>query len=121
MLTDFSIPTILSASSLINASVGTPQGEDLGKIRDLMVDHENGRIAYVVMSFGGTLATNEKLVAIPWGALYVDTMQQVIVLDVDRQTLENAPSFDIDDWPDTSDQTWVANLYNYFGYRPYWR
>jgi len=121
MQTDFSIPTILSASSLNGASVESPQGEGLGKIRELMVDLEDGRIAYVLLSFGGALGIGEKLIAIPWGAVYVDTMHQVIVLDVDRETLENAPSFDIDDWPDACDRSWVANLYDHYGYRPYWK
>ncbi len=44
---------VLSASTIKSDSVRNPQGEDLGKIEELMIDVENGRIAYAVLSFGG--------------------------------------------------------------------
>jgi sporulation protein YlmC with PRC-barrel domain len=41
-------------------------GEHLGKIEDLIIDLENGRIAYAVLSFGGFLDLRNKLFGIPW-------------------------------------------------------
>jgi sporulation protein YlmC with PRC-barrel domain len=126
MQTDFSTPTLLSTSTLKGTSVENPEGENLGKIEELMVDLINGRIAYAVLSFGGILGIGDKRFAIPWDALYVDTKKEVIVLDIEKQTLENAPalenapSFDKDDWPDTSNDAWLVDVYNYYGYRPYW-
>jgi sporulation protein YlmC with PRC-barrel domain len=121
MQTDFSIPTLLSASTLNGTKVENPNGDNLGKLEELMVDLSNGRIAYAVLSFGGILGIGDKLFAIPWDALYVDTRNKVIVLDVDKQSLENAPGFDKDNWPDTSDHAWLVNVYNYYGSSPYWK
>ncbi len=121
MQTDFSIPTLLSASTLNGTPVENLEGEDLGKIEELMVDLTYGRIAYAVLSFGGILGNGDKLFAIPWDALYVDTKKKVIVLDIDRQTLQNAPGVDRDNWPGTDDHNWLVDVYNYYGYRPYWR
>jgi len=47
--------TVLSATSLMGDDVKNRAGEDLGSIEELMLDVENGRIAYAVLSFGGVL------------------------------------------------------------------
>ena len=39
---------------------------------------------------------------------------------VDKQTLETAPGFDKDNWPDMADNTWGANVYRHYGANPYW-
>lgn len=121
MQSDISNPTLLSASTLNGTAVENPEGDNLGKIEELMVDLTNGRIAYAVLSFGGILGIGNQLYPIPWDMLYVDTEKEVIVLDVDKQTLKNASGFDKDNWPGTGDRDWLVDVYNYYGYRPYWR
>ena len=56
---------VLSASTLNGDKVVNSYGEDLGKIEDFMLDLENGRIRYAVLSFGGFLGVGDKLFAIP--------------------------------------------------------
>ncbi len=114
-------PEALSASSLSSDGVVNPQGEDLGKIEDIMIDIRSGRVAYVVLSFGGFLGLGEKLFAIPWDALSVDTNRKVFVLNVPKEVLKKAPGFDKDHWPLTGDVDWLTGIYDYYGYEPYWR
>ena len=85
-----------------------------------MLDLENGRIRYAVLSFGGFLGMGDKLFAIPPEALRIDTENKRVILDVDKSRLENAPGFDKDNWPDTSDNDWQVEVYDYYGYTPYW-
>src|ERR1019366_5018246 len=66
-------PNVLAADTLTGDKVVNRQKEDLGKIEHLMIDLANGRIAYAVLSFGGFLGMGDKLFAIPWSALKVDT------------------------------------------------
>lgn len=113
-------PQALSASSLIGDGVVNPQGEDLGKVEEIMIDINSGRVAYVVLSFGGFLGLGDKLFAIPWDAVTIDTDRKVFVLNVDKQTLEKAPGFDKNNWPQTSDTDWLIGVYEYYGYRPWW-
>ena len=61
-------PDFLSTDSIKGDKVVNPAGEDLGKIEELMIDLENGRVAYAVLSFGGFLGMGDKLFAIPWRA-----------------------------------------------------
>ncbi len=49
------IPLFLTARTINGAKVINMAGEHLGKIEDLIIDLENGRIAYAVLSFGGFL------------------------------------------------------------------
>ena len=111
---------VLSASSLKGDKVVNRQGEDLGKIEELMVDLDRGRIAYAVLSFGGFLGMGDKLFAIPWQAFGVDTVEKRLVLNADKELLKKAPGFDKSKWPNMADPTWATTLYGYYGYKPYW-
>jgi sporulation protein YlmC with PRC-barrel domain len=113
-------PRVLSAGTLKGDKVRNSAGEDLGKIEELMIDLETGRIAYVVLSFGGFLGMGDKLFAIPWEALRLDTDRHEFILDVDKELLKKAPGFDKNDWPDMADRSWGSGIYGYYGYRPYW-
>jgi len=111
---------VLSGSSLKGDKVVNYQGEDLGKIEEIMIDLDRGRVAYVVLSFGGFLGVGDKLFAIPWQAFSVDTTQKRLVLNADKELLEKAPGFDKNNWPDMADLSLGSTLYGYYGYKPYW-
>lgn len=112
---------VLSASSLIGDGVKNSAGEDLGKIEDIMLDTESGHISYAVLSFGGILGLGNKLFAIPWQALTLNTDEKCFYLNVDKETLEDAPGFDKNDWPDMANTEWRNDIYNYYSVAPYWR
>jgi sporulation protein YlmC with PRC-barrel domain len=115
-------PQVLSATTLTGDKVVNPQGEHLGKVEELMLDLDNGRVSYVVLSFGGFLGFGEKLFAIPWEALTVNTEDHTLILNVEKEQLENAPGFDKDNWPERAqyEAGWLLDVYNYYGYTPYW-
>jgi sporulation protein YlmC with PRC-barrel domain len=111
---------VLSASSLKGDNVVNQKGEDLGKIEEIMIDLDRGRIAYAVLSFGGFLGMGDKLFAIPWQAFSVDTGKKRLVLNIKKELLEKAPGFDKNSWPDMADLSLGSTLYGYYGYKPYW-
>jgi sporulation protein YlmC with PRC-barrel domain len=111
---------VLSAGTLAGDRVRNRAGEDLGKIEEIMLDLESGRVAYAVLSFGGFLGIGDKLFAVPWEALQLNADEHEFLLDVDKQTLENAPGFDKDNWPDMADTSWGAQVHAHYGREPYW-
>lgn len=115
-------PNVLSATTMINDDVKNAKGEDLGNIKELMLDVDSGRIAYAVLSFGGFLGLGDKLFAIPWDALSIDIDDESFILNVSKEKLENAPGFDKDNWPNAStyESGWLMEVYDYYGYPPYW-
>jgi sporulation protein YlmC with PRC-barrel domain len=112
--------SVLAASTLAGDSVRNAAGEDLGKIDEIMIDIPSGRVAYAVLSFGGFLGMGNKLFAVPWSALKVDEDEKCFILNVDRQTIEQAPGFDKDNWPDMSDTSFGTEISSYYKVSPYW-
>ena len=115
-------PHVLSATKIIGDKVVNIEGEQLGNIKELMIDYEDGHVAYAVLSFGGFLGMGDKLFAIPWEALTMNTEDHTFILDVDKEALKNAPGFDKDHWPDNAqyETGWLLDIYEYYGYSPYW-
>jgi sporulation protein YlmC with PRC-barrel domain len=111
---------LLPASTIEGTAVQNAAGEDLGEINEIMIDLDQGRIAYAVLSFGGFLGLGNKLFAIPWEALKTGPAGDVFILNVPREKLEHAPGFDQDQWPDWADPSWGETIHTYYGYKPYW-
>ena len=111
-------PALMGADTLIGDSVVNAQEENLGDIKEIMLDTRTGQVAYAVMSFGGFLGVGEKLFAVPWQALQLDTVNKRFVLNVDKQRLQSAPGFDPDAWPDMSDLNWANEVHNFYGTEP---
>ena len=115
-------PQFMSASTIKGDKVVNRAGEELGKIEELMIDLEDGRVAYAVLSFGGFLGMGNKLFAIPWGALSLRPHEHSFLLNVDKEVLEKAEGFDKDHWPNDAqyEAGWLLDIYEYYGYSPYW-
>ena len=105
----------LSATTLIGDPVVNRNGENLGKIEDLMIEPERSRVSYAVLSFGGFLGMGNKLFAVPLQAMELSRADKRFVLDVDKERLKNAPGFDKDQWPDFADPAYGQKLYSYYG------
>jgi len=111
-------PALMGADTLIGDSVANGQDEDLGDIKEIMIDMRSGQVAYAVLSFGGFLGMGEKLFAVPWQALHLDPVNKRFVLNIDKDRLKNAPGFDPDAWPDMSDVSWSHDLNTFYGTDP---
>ena len=113
-------PCVLRTKDINGDSVKNTAGENLGKIEELVIDVNSGRVAYAVLSFGGILKMGNKLFAIPWEALQMDAQNKQFILNVDKGRLENATGFDKDKWPDMADTRFGQTIYQHYGYKPYW-
>lgn len=113
-------PEVMAADTLEGDRVINARGETLGKIRDIMIDVQTGRVAYAVLSVGGVMGIADKLHAIPWQALVLDADNKCFVLDVEKDRLDNAPGFDKDHWPSMADPQWAVSVYEYYDIPPYW-
>ena len=111
-------PRLMGADTLIGDNVVNGAEDDLGDIKDIMLDMETGSVAYAVLSFGGFLGMGDKLFAVPWQALHLDTVNKRFVLDIDKERLQNAPGFDKDAWPDMADTQWTQAIHSFYGTDP---
>lgn len=111
---------IQKASEIIGRSVQDDRGENLGKIKDLVIDPDRNRISYVVLTFGGFLGFGDKLFAMPTGVLQMPGTGGYAVLSVDKEHLKAAKGFDKDHWPNLADAKVASGIYEFYGERPYW-
>jgi PRC-barrel domain len=108
-------PGLMGADTLIGNNVVNHKGDDLGEIKEIMLDIRSGKVAYAVLSFGGFLGMGKKLFAVPWNALTLDTKNKCFVLNVEKDRLKDAPGFDTDKWPNMVDESWAQNIHLYYG------
>jgi hyperosmotically inducible protein len=106
------------ASDLIGMTVNNNQNEKLGKVEDLAVDVESGRVVQVILSTGGFLGIGDTLTAVPPGALHHDVANKILHLDADREKLKDAPKFEMSNWAEYSDSNHLAEVYTHYGQEP---
>ena len=111
-------PALMGADTLLGDSVVNGADESLGDIKEIMLDMNTGQVAYAVLAFGGFLGMGEKLFAVPWQALHLDTANHRFVLNVEKERLKSAPGFNKDAWPDMSDMTWANQIHTFYGTDP---
>jgi hypothetical protein len=110
--------TIHYATNIIGATVNNLQGEKLGKIIDLTIDQN--RITFAVLSHGGIVGVGEKLIPVPISALSIKD-EKTVLLDISKNKLLTAPSFEKSQRPDFSNRQWTEDTYRFYGAQPYWK
>jgi sporulation protein YlmC with PRC-barrel domain len=108
-------PALMGANTLLGNDVYNKDGQDLGDIKEFMIEMASGKVAYAVLSFGGVLGMGDKLFAVPWAALTLDTVNKRFTLNVPKEVLKDAPGFDRKRWPSMSDKTWASGVHKFYG------
>jgi sporulation protein YlmC with PRC-barrel domain len=110
----------LRLSKLMGTDIRNLQNEDLGKLDNVMIDVNMGKLAYGILSVrSGFLGLNKDFVAVPWSALNWTAQPGIARLDVNKETL-TALAFDRDNFPNLEDPQYSRQLYDRFGATPYW-
>jgi len=109
---DIQVRKIYRSSNVCGAAVKSVSNEDIGKIEEIAIDLESGKIAYAVLSVGGFMGFNNKVFAIPWEEFVFkhDEAEQHFILDTSKEKLAAAPGFDKDDWPKTAERDWESEV-----------
>jgi len=108
-------PELMGAATLTGEDVVNHKDESLGDIKEIMLDMRSGRVAYAVLSYGGLMGMGDKLFAVPWSALKLDTVNKRFVMNVEKSKLERAPGFLKDAWPNMADSSWEGDIHAYYG------
>ncbi|MBV9782702.1 MAG: PRC-barrel domain-containing protein [Acidisphaera sp.] len=111
---------LIAGSRVSGTTVYDTGGEKLGSVEDVMIDKPSGRIAYAVLNFGSFLGMGGQHHPLPWSTLKYDTNLGGYVVNIDRRTLEGAPSYADDRTPAWEDEGWGRSVYDYYKAEPYW-
>ncbi|MEI9986187.1 MAG: PRC-barrel domain-containing protein [Aliidongia sp.] len=82
---------VIAAAKVQGTSVTNPARENLGSIRDVVLDKYDGTVRYAVLQFGGFLGMGSKLFALPWELLRYDEAEDAYVLNIQKDVLQAAP------------------------------
>ena len=100
---------------IIGSKVINVKGETLGKIEDLVVDIDTGRIVYAVLESGGFLGIGDKLFPVPWESLAALPSEGIFFLNQSKEQMEKAPAFDKKNLPDMADMHWGEGIFKHYG------
>lgn len=105
---------LIASSKVEGTEVFDRGGERIGQIHNFMVDKVTGQVAYAVLSFGGFLGIGEAYHPLPWRALRYETRLGGYVVDIDKNTLAEAPRYDGQDDP-FADPAYGGRLDDFYG------
>ena len=109
---DQTMEKIDRVSKLIGTSVKNPQGETLGKIEDVVVDFDTGKVSYCAMEVGHEVFSKGKYLAIPLSAFRPSPDGRHLILNADKDKVAQAQGFDRNNFPPANNPSWGA--------QPFW-
>ncbi len=112
--------TYIQTSKLIGTKVKAAKGEDIGEIKDVVLD-QNGCMAYTVVSTGSTtsrLTGSSKTVAVPWSVYSTTSDPRVVTVRVEREKIYSAPAFEYSRINEYSTSGYINNVNTYYGVAP---
>src|SRR5216110_842484 len=114
--------TTVQVSKFVGTKVKSSQGEEIGVVKDVMIDRSTGCMAYTVLSTGegGARAAGGggKLVAVPWAVYSPTSDVSALTVTVDRERIYSAPVFDYARIDEYSRPDYITNVYSYYGVSP---
>jgi len=107
----------MRASELIGMDVRNANGDELGEIKDIVLDVNNNRVHYAILSFGGFAGLGDKLFAYPVRMFQLGQDGRSLLLNVSEEQLKRAPGFEMRGWPrwNQRDDSYRADVERYFG------
>lgn len=106
----------IRCSKAISRNVKTARDESVGSIKDIILNSTNFEIAYVVLKIDeGFLNLGSKLLALPPESFEFNPHQDdVIIVKETKETLENSPGFDDDNWPSGPQSEFLHSMRSYY-------
>ena len=92
------------------------EGQQLGTIDNLMVDLDQGRLAYAVVSSGGVMGMGEETFIVPWDALRFNADKTILTLQGNQNGLMQAPKENMN----VLNRQKGQEIYQFYGVAPYW-
>jgi len=86
------------ASDLLGKDVLSREGNDIGDIKELVIDMQTGKVRYAVLDFDTSWFSDDKFFAFPLTTFKTRADRSEVMLDVDRDRLKAMKNFDRSLW-----------------------
>ncbi|MCL5960552.1 MAG: PRC-barrel domain-containing protein [Chloroflexi bacterium] len=114
-LSDTNMTVKISDEDIRGRTVKDKDGNDVGKVDDLLIDDRDQKVRFMQVESGGFLGLGETKSFIPVDAITRIT-KNFVHINQSRAHVAGAPCYD----PGLAEQDYYRNLYGYYGYAPYW-
>jgi sporulation protein YlmC with PRC-barrel domain len=113
---------LVRMSSVDDSKLFDQNGNQIGGIKEVVMDAKSGKIAYAVVSFDDSFINKgDKLTMVPWKLVRQSKKDTPgYVLHANKAKLENATYFSPGEWPNVHDVTWNKDVYDYYAVTPYY-
>src|SRR5216110_1987677 len=111
----------VQTSKIVGMKIKDSSGQEVGVVKDVVLDRNTGCMAYTVLSTGGTgtrVTGGAKTVAVPWTVYTTTSDPSVMTVRVERDRVYNAPAFDYARIDEYSTSGYINNVYSYYGVTP---
>ena len=111
----------VQTSKIVGVKVKDSSGQEVGVVKDVVLDRNTGCMAYTVLSTGGTgtgISGGVKTVAVPWTVYTTTSDPSVMTVRVERDRVYNSPAFDYARIDEYSSSGYINNIYSYYGVTP---
>src|SRR3989440_3659140 len=107
----------IQSSTVIGSKIKDSRGQDVGEIKDVVLDRSSGCLAYVVLSTrgGGTTSTTVKTVAAPWSIFSASSEPRVYMTRIERERIYSAPVWESTRIEEYSRPEYISTVYGYYG------
>jgi len=113
-------PRFIPSNRLERYDLVNEKGQDLGQVQNFVVDMLTGRVAFVIVAFGGMLGISDKWFAMPWDIMVWSPEKRKFIVDMPQKILETAPGMNKGKWMEEINSDWLAKCYLHYGLAPYW-
>jgi hypothetical protein len=111
---------LIESGRVQGTAVYDRDGKPIGTVERMVIEKVSGRVAYVVISFGGFFALGENTHAIPWGTLKYDKGLGGYRTNITEEQVRGAPGFYREPNYDWSDRDRERELHDHYGVKYYW-
>ena len=111
---------MVGAELLLGTEVVDRDGNVIGHLHDILLDLRRNRIAYAAVELRRERPDGERIVVIPWNALFQDGDADRFIVNADREHIESAPLVPEELAVHGLDGELATFAHSYFGTRPYW-
>ncbi|MHB8764041.1 MAG: PRC-barrel domain-containing protein [Deferrisomatales bacterium] len=108
---------VIRADKINGMQVKNAAGEDLGEVQQILIDADQGRIAYVILASGGVLGVGEDQYIVPFSSLRQNASGEHFTLNMDTQKLKDGPKYAE---RRLDDPKFGQQVHSYYGVSPYW-
>ena len=113
-------PTLMTEGELAGTTVFSADGVPIGDIDEILIDRRRGQVAYVLVSTGGFLGTDQRWLPVPFTAMTWMPTRMGFALRIQSSQLATLPELAQGTPPRFIRGRDLAHLYYAYGAEPYW-